>query len=350
MEATIKKEFPDAKKIPDQINQIVEDYAKGKIPESLSEQADLQWKVAKGKKKNKNAQLPVADEKTLPVGSQRAHDTIVVSDVDDTIRIAQILGANTVIQYTTTEMPFTGLPDLYRTLGAEGAKFAYVSAIPKPLSGLTNSFLQKNQFPEGPLYARGVEGRAGHKETVIKQIIKENPGKKVILVGDNGESDSETFARLQKDPTIGHAIDSVYIHELFNRPGSAPLPEGQHAFLTAADFAVSLNQRGLISESDAQSQLSNLNQHLTVGDSDESARSTELRMHKAFPEFADVSPARIRQIIHPPGVSFPAGSEIEKGLATLENGIIEQRNRWGKLSCARNMIMRMTQATQGASH
>jgi hypothetical protein len=284
--------------------------------------------------------------------SQRAHDVIVISDVDDTIRISQILGPNTVIAYTTTALPFTGTPDLYRTLSAEGAQFAYVSAIPKAMGGLTNSFLRKNHFPEGPLYARGKQERASHKETVIKKIIKDNPGKKVILVGDNGEvkSDSETYARLQNDPEVGPAIDSVYIHEIFYRPKKGPLPDGQLPFLTAADFAVKLNQRGFISESEAQSQLSNLNQHLSVGGSDEGRWSTDLRRHKAFPEFSDVSAARIHEIIHQPGASFPAGSDIEKGLTTLESRIIEQRERWGKLSCMRNILLRFAQATQGASY
>jgi len=345
MEETVAREFPNAKAIPDQINRLVEDYASGKIAESPSEQAELQRMIEKKKGKSKNKEIAAAKPKqtepvTPAVGSQKARDTIVISDVDDTIRLSEIFGVNTVINYATTELPFAGASDLYRNLSLEGAQFAYVSSVPKALSGMSKNFLKENKFPEGAFYARTTKDRSLHKELAIRQIIQENPGKKVVLIGDNGETvDSETFARLQKDPKLAGVIDGAYIHEIFDRPGRAPLPEGQRAFLTTADLAVALNQRGLISEAEAQAQLKSLTEHLKVEPSNWFDWSADLRRHKAFPEFANVSPARIQEIIRRSEDSLPAGSEMKKGLEVLENGILEQRYRRGKLSCLRNLLL-----------
>jgi len=109
--------------------------------------------------------------------------------------------------------------------------------------------------------------------------------------------------------------------------------------LTTADLAVALNQRGLISEAEAQAQLKSLTEHLKVEPSNWFDWSADLRRHKAFPEFANVSPARIQEIIRRSEDSLPAGSEMKKGLEVLENGILEQRYRRGKLSCLRNLLL-----------
>ena len=58
-------------------------------------------------------------------------NTMIVSDIDDTIKWSHILGLpETVVEALDYRLAFKGMPELYTSLATAGAKFAYVTGAP----------------------------------------------------------------------------------------------------------------------------------------------------------------------------------------------------------------------------
>jgi phosphatidate phosphatase APP1 len=129
------------------------------------------------------------------------HGISVISDIDDTIKITDILdGKDAILQNTffrtTREVPH--MSEVYRSWAAEGAHFHYVSNSPWQVYPALSEFLITREFPKGSMHLRAVSpqqlirGKPGkHKIEVINRILQDFPDRKFILVGDSGEIDPE---------------------------------------------------------------------------------------------------------------------------------------------------------------
>lgn len=207
-------------------------------------------------------------------------DVIVISDIDDTIRISNIHSPlGTLKNYLHSDRAFHGISRIFENLTSQGAQVQYVSSIPKPIRYLAQRFLNKSGFPAGRLWSRTSSSKSDHKTSSIREIMKDNPNARVILIGDNGEHDPQIFAKLQADAELGPRIQDVYIHELYKEA----LPPGQQPFFTAGDLSARLAKSGIVTEEFA----------LDAVRSTESALHDRGRQSLVLPEFSEVSAERI---------------------------------------------------------
>ena len=142
-----------------------------------------------------------------------AADLVVVSDVDDTIvdsGIAHGIAATlttALLRDAATRVPLTGAPELYRALarGADGGRHRpvlYLSTSPWNLVEFLQAFLERHDFPHGPLlltdWGPGHAGlfRVGtreHKLTALRHLAQVLPRPGFVLLGDSGQQDAEIY-------------------------------------------------------------------------------------------------------------------------------------------------------------
>ncbi|SAM05086.1 hypothetical protein [Absidia glauca] len=146
----------------------------------------------------------------------------VISDIDDTIKVTDILDGKDVILQNTffrkaKEIP--GMANVYQSWAAEGVKVHYVSNSPWQVYPALQEFLKDNKFPQGSIHLRLVSaqslilGKPGqHKLDTISALLEDFPERKFVLVGDSGEIDPEIFAKIYH--RYPGQIVKIFIHDV----------------------------------------------------------------------------------------------------------------------------------------
>jgi phosphatidate phosphatase APP1 len=138
---------------------------------------------------------------------------MVISDIDDTIKLTQVRDRRATLRHTFLEPfePVPGMAELYRTwAGSSGAQFCYVSASPWALFAPLADFARSNGFPAGVFYLKKFhwkdesilsmfENPEKYKPGVIEPLLKMFPQRTFVLVGDSGERDPEIYAALARE-------------------------------------------------------------------------------------------------------------------------------------------------------
>lgn len=192
--------------------------------------------------------LAVSGGKTMPFlisllflfAAEASANVIVVSDIDDTIRHANVRELHKLTVLKQTE--FSGLSKLYRQLEKSVDRFEYVSGVPKQVRAVSEFFIFWNLFPQGRLFARDTANHdtVTHKTKAIDQVVRENVPSAMIMLGDNGEKDPVIYkAASEKYQNIKTV---VFIHQLYD----VELPENQIAYLTSIDLTLSMYAQGLV--------------------------------------------------------------------------------------------------------
>ena len=145
----------------------------------------------------------------------------VISDLDDTIKISNVLDKKALIRNTFVE-PYKvtrGMPGYYQRLAKKGAYFHYVSASPWQIYPSLKPFMDLH-YPKGTLALRYFrltdsslidffQPSTEYKINQIKQIIQRYPKHKFLLIGDSGEHDPEVYAHIYRQ--FPDAIKSIQI-------------------------------------------------------------------------------------------------------------------------------------------
>lgn len=180
---------------------------------------------------------------------------ILISDIDDTIKITGVKNFKMMMAYGTREEEFFGLSSLYNYFlcnqgpsdclqtGGRGVfdkNVVYVTGQPGRLHKLGVKFLSKNQYPFGQniLWKDSRQSTLDFKKEIIEKYIKMSPpNNKYILVGDNGEYDPQVYEYIKaKYP---ERVLATFIHMLYLPAGEKhKLFPGQIAYLTSVDLAV----------------------------------------------------------------------------------------------------------------
>ena len=141
----------------------------------------------------------------------RANGVSVVSDIDDTIKISQVLEARELAANTFVRAfrAVPGMASLYRQWAAEGdVVFHYVSGSPWQLYPFLADFAHRDGFPRGSFDLRefrlkdssGVEFLENRtldfKLGVIERLVRAFPGRQFVFVGDSGEKDPEVYSQI----------------------------------------------------------------------------------------------------------------------------------------------------------
>ncbi len=136
----------------------------------------------------------------------------VISDIDDTIKISNVLDKKDLIKNTFLKdfQPVSGMSPLYNRWEKGGAVFHYVSGSPWQLYQPVSGFLETSGFPRGLFFLKSFRlkpsaiyhfikaDQLNYKTGIIKGIIRKFPGRKYILVGDSGEKDPEVYSEIAR--------------------------------------------------------------------------------------------------------------------------------------------------------
>jgi phosphatidate phosphatase APP1 len=132
----------------------------------------------------------------------------VISDIDDTIKISDVLNRKELVKNTFIR-PYRDVPgmkDLYSQWASRGYAFHYVSGSPMQLYEPLREFLAEKGFPETSIHLKSFRMKTSgiieflrssqieYKTGVIESILRDFPERKFILVGDSGEQDPEVYA------------------------------------------------------------------------------------------------------------------------------------------------------------
>jgi len=182
-------------------------------------------------------------------GASAGAKTIVISDIDDTLKISHVLDRVDVLDYALlTDNVFGGMSTLLRTMEKQDSslKFYYVSNAPADLMQTTHEeFVSNNDFPEGPVRLRGSFFQTDFKITEIRRIIKDEGPDDIVFIGDNGEKDSEIYAQARfEHPGVRF---HTYIHRVYSGSFAKPLKPEQVEFVTSWDLLLHLQIEGFVS-------------------------------------------------------------------------------------------------------
>jgi phosphatidate phosphatase APP1 len=139
--------------------------------------------------------------------------TIVISDIDDTIKITQVRDRNATMRNTFLEpfRPVPGMAEVYHAWAQKAdAQFCYVSASPWQLYAPLADFIRSNGFPAGVFYLKSFrwkdesflnlfEGPEKYKLAMIEPLMKRFPNRRFVFVGDSGERDPEIYGTLARE-------------------------------------------------------------------------------------------------------------------------------------------------------
>lgn len=177
----------------------------------------------------------------------------MISDIDDTLKESQILDPWAKIENAMIGRDsFWQMPELLRALHSRGAEVVYLSMAPIEIMETAHrQFLKAHQYPEGLLILPKLFKRAGHKERWIRQLIQERNPKTVILLGDNGESDPQIYSQMvELNKSRGISFFSFIRVNYSGMDQGQMLFPGQQGFVTAAEVALPLYARGMLSAYD----------------------------------------------------------------------------------------------------
>mmetsp|Transcript_42048 Transcript_42048/g.127522 ORF Transcript_42048/g.127522 Transcript_42048/m.127522 type:complete len:432 (-) Transcript_42048:895-2190(-) len=155
------------------------------------------------------------DERTFAGESYLLEETglSVVSDIDDTVKLSDVLDKKTLIRNTFLKEfeSVPGMSDVYRRWADErNARFHFVSSSPWQLFEDLRSFLTEDGFPSlSTFHLKSVRLKdrtvlnllkdpKENKVQVIESILSSYPKRTFVLVGDTGERDPEVYGEVAR--------------------------------------------------------------------------------------------------------------------------------------------------------
>ncbi len=156
----------------------------------------------------------------------------VVSDIDDTIihtgltsRFKWQVVKNTLLKRAEKRVPFEGAADFYHLLhrgisGLDSNPIFYVSHSPWNLYRYLEFFLEKNNFPKGPIllrdfvnpFAKKYKPEKPQKQKEILNLLRAYPDLKFILIGDSGEHDPDIYMEIAEN--FPDRILAIYLRDV----------------------------------------------------------------------------------------------------------------------------------------
>ncbi|RUS21852.1 hypothetical protein BC937DRAFT_91285 [Endogone sp. FLAS-F59071] len=190
--------------------------------------------------------LQAFQTETLPpaegvVNLVNSEGTSIISDIDDTIKDTEILAGGKAVLSNTflhefKEVP--GMSDIYSTLYARGASIHYVSNGPWQLFPMIRGFFQTYAFPPGSAHMKFYDGliKSAYQQKenpmaskffYIRELLKDFPHRKFILIGDTGELDPEIYTTIAREHP--NQIIRIFIRDVTTARVKDFPPEEPHA-------------------------------------------------------------------------------------------------------------------------
>ena len=167
--------------------------------------------------------------------------TLIISDLDDTIKYTHVASAKKLFHGVANDQAFFGMPELVMGLKrakGDDTKLFVVSGSPKAIKGIIENMLRSNGIEADDVV---IAGKTAAKPQALEAVMKAHakPGDDVILLGDSVESDSKFYLDLKKKFPSTRA--RIYIH----RVSTQALPKGIREFATPIEVAHAEGEFGL---------------------------------------------------------------------------------------------------------
>jgi hypothetical protein len=156
----------------------------------------------------------------------------VVSDIDDTIKISEVLDRRALLRNTFL-LPFRAVPgmaSLYASWLARGAVFHYVTGSPWQLYRPLDEFITTAGFPAGMFHMKKFGLRSNLtslfdpadavKIPAITELLERFPRRRFVLVGDSGERDPEIYGEIAR--RFPGRIIAIFIRNAGNDRAGSP--------------------------------------------------------------------------------------------------------------------------------
>ncbi len=177
----------------------------------------------------------------------------IISDIDDTImhtgltsRFKWKVAKNTVFKRAEMRVPLEGAAAFYEKLrdgksGKDCNPLFYVSHSPWNLYRYLEVFLEKHNFPKGPIllrdfvnpFAKKYKPEKPQKQQEIINILKTYPQLSFILIGDSGEHDPDIYIEIaEAHPerilaiymrSVNHSRKMIRVKGLFEKYETVPV-------------------------------------------------------------------------------------------------------------------------------
>jgi phosphatidate phosphatase APP1 len=143
-----------------------------------------------------------------------AKELIIISDLDETTRIANIESkAKAGLKLVTGVKPYEGIRAIFNEIKANNpdAKFYYLSNS-FPFLYKANKWIKENGFPEGESFQRCLKDKsADFKPRKLKEIAAAHPDATFLMFGDNVEHDPNFYREFLAETQITDA--QVFIRD-----------------------------------------------------------------------------------------------------------------------------------------
>jgi hypothetical protein len=222
--------------------------------------------------------------------------TLFVSDVDDTIKLANVHSYKDMVTYALDEKSrFMGMSDLYNLVVQDNSdiKMVYLSKAPTwIMQGRHQSFLKNGRFPQGQYIGRSEFSGDVHKLESLRKLVREVRPRKVILIGDNGEADPQVYTQIAQEFRSEGILFFQFIRVVYSKnilnldPGGMPLAYEQTGIVTPIEIALELESNGLLTTSSVKKLIA------TKGPDLVNEKLKEKNAEYAFPYFVECSDFR----------------------------------------------------------
>ena len=173
----------------------------------------------------------------LSITSSFAKDIMIISDLDDTIKITETnRPVRMIINGFFTLKAFAGMPELYEHMQHLYAdRTVVLTSSPNLLRKRIHKLFDKYNMEIDQLITRNLrtesDGPAYKYKNIVAQL-EANPNKKVILLGDDSGEDHEIYHKVQQN--FPDKVLAIYIRPVKGKQ----LPEGITKYLSAFDIAL----------------------------------------------------------------------------------------------------------------
>lgn len=196
---------------------------------------------------------------TATLSLAEAPKLVLISDVDDTIKVSDVRDSLERISYSVfNDSLFYGMNLTYQALNQDGAKFFYLSNGWRPtVEESHQAILNDFNFPQSENYVprnlSEIIRKVPHKKNKITEIVKSTVPEIIIFVGDNGEKDPQIYHEMKSKIENDYQLQGkkvrilTYIHTVYKPDSHSELFPEQIAFSNAAELAVMLHEEKLLS-------------------------------------------------------------------------------------------------------
>lgn len=151
---------------------------------------------------------------TLASQSLLARELVVISDLDETLRVANVEHhVKAGLKLIAGVKPYEGMQAIFAEIKAKNpdAKFYYLSnSFTFLYSG--ERWTDKHEFPEGVVYQRSLGDQSeSFKPKMLKEIAAAHPGAELLMFGDNIEHDPKFYREFLAETQITDA--KVFIRD-----------------------------------------------------------------------------------------------------------------------------------------